>query len=125
MKYVNSGLVFVASMFIFSGMVEAKDENLYSGDSYLINESRYCADVYRKDKQAFSNNRMHIYFKDDSGDIIPKNHPVYLKVDFYKNDSRDSNVATVPCHGELYKRRSKHLKIETPLAALVTDDVGQ
>ncbi|UGA52709.1 MULTISPECIES: hypothetical protein [Dickeya] len=121
MKYVVE-LVFITSAFVLLDTAEARDKNLYSGDTYLINESGYCADVYRKDKQLFSNNQEHIYFKDDSGDVIPANHPVYLKVDFYKNDKRDSNVATVPCHGELYMKRNKHLKIDTPLSALSTDD---
>ncbi|MCI4002139.1 hypothetical protein E4659_09650 [Dickeya dianthicola] len=124
MKYVNVGVIFVTSMLLmFSVIVEAKDENLFPGRSYLINESNYCADVYRKDKKAFSDNRMVIHIKDDSGDFIPANHPIYLNVDFYKPDNRDSRDATVPCHGKLYKKRSKHLKIDAPLAAIGTDDV--
>ncbi|MCI4186511.1 hypothetical protein MRO89_11110 [Dickeya dianthicola] len=120
-KYVKAAAA-LTSVLLFSGIAEAKDENMYPGLSYLANASGYCADVYRKDGRAFSNNQMHIYIANVTGDYIPTNHPVYLDVDFYKDDKRDSNVATVPCHGELYKKRSKHLKIDLPLAALNTDD---
>ncbi|MCI4186510.1 hypothetical protein F6X50_01985 [Dickeya dianthicola] len=120
MKYVNGGVLCVTLILILSAVAEAKDENLYHSDTYVVNEGGYCADIYRKDGGNFSNNRKHIYIKDDSGDIVPKDHPVYLDIDFYIPDARDSRVATVPCHGDLFIQGKKHLKLNANLAAITS-----
>ncbi|NPE57214.1 hypothetical protein HLB25_20315 [Dickeya dadantii] len=120
MKYVNGGVLCVMSILLLSGMAEAKDENLYHGETYVINESLYCVDIYRKDGGNFSNNRKHIYLKDDSGDIVPKDHPVYLDIDFYAPDVHDSIVATVPCHGTFFGKGKKHLKLDGKMAGITS-----
>ncbi|MFC0142417.1 hypothetical protein ACFFJN_21025 [Erwinia mallotivora] len=119
----NTSVLFsLISIFTVSHSVQAQDNSTYTGKTYVINESGYCADLYRKDNNNFSNNKKHIYLKDDSGDTIPENHPSSVSVVFYKNNSRDSSDASVACHGELYKKGSKQIDVSGPTAAISTSD---
>jgi hypothetical protein len=116
-------LSLLVSVFTVSHSVKAAEDDTYDGKTYVVNESGYCADLYRKDGKNFSNGKKNIYLKDDSGDYIPENHPLLLNVIFYKNNARDSTDASVPCHGEFYKKGSKQIRVNVPIAAISTSDV--
>ncbi|WP_027712344.1 hypothetical protein [Dickeya chrysanthemi] len=126
MKYVNGGVLCVTSILLLSGMAEARDKNLYDGKTYVINESGYCAVVYRKDGGNLSGDFKggeslpRIYIKDDSGETVMGKHPVYVDVDFYVPDSKDGRIGNNPCRGDLYMKGKKHLKLDRPMVAITS-----
>ncbi|WKV51402.1 MULTISPECIES: hypothetical protein [Dickeya] len=126
MKYVYGGVLCVMSILIFSGVAEAKDENLYDGNTYVINESGYCAVVHRKDGGNLSGDFKggeslpRIYIKDDSGETVMGKHPVYVDVDFYVPDSKDGKIGNNPCRGDFYMKGKKHLKLDRPMVAITS-----
>ncbi|ATO32730.1 hypothetical protein [Dickeya dianthicola] len=126
MKYVNGGVLCVTSILLFSGMAEAKDKNLYDGNTYVINESGYCAVIYSKGGGNLSGdfkggeNLSRIYIKDDSGETVKGKHPVYVDIDFYVPDSKDGKIGNNPCRGNSYMKGKKHLKLDGPWATITS-----
>ncbi|MCO7262253.1 hypothetical protein [Dickeya zeae] len=126
MKYVNGGVLCVTSIILLSGMAVAKDKNIYDGNTYVINESGYCAVIYSKGGGNLSGdfkggeNLPRIYIKDDSGESVVGKHPVYVDIDFYVPDSKDGNIGNNPCRGDLYMKGKKHLKLDGPAVAITS-----
>ncbi|MEI7188415.1 hypothetical protein [Dickeya dianthicola] len=105
MQYVKE-VVFILSIpisILFSGMAEAADE-MYPKDTLLYNSSDYCVSIYRGDGQAFSDGKKNIYIGVARSGLIPKKHPIYVKVDFYERDGKDKNDSN-SCHGKFHEKR--------------------
>ncbi|MEI7257028.1 hypothetical protein [Dickeya dadantii] len=110
MKYVKE-VVFILSIpisILFSGMAEAAEMYPnYPNETLLYNSSDYCVSIYRDDGQAFSDGKKNIYIGVARSGLIPKNHPIYVKVDFYESDVKDKHDSN-SCHGKFHEKR-RHL----------------
>ncbi|WP_159077863.1 hypothetical protein [Dickeya dadantii] len=117
MKYVKE-VVFILAIpvsILFSGMAEAAISLVYPNRTLIDNSSGYCADVYRGDGRVFSDNKKNIYIKAGGEGFVPKNHPAFVKVDFYEKDNRDKYDST-SCHGKFYKHKHDLLNVSLLLA---------
>ncbi|MGM3189460.1 hypothetical protein ACS25B_00650 [Dickeya dadantii subsp. dieffenbachiae] len=117
MKYVKEAVfILLIPIFIFSGMADSATI-LYPHETLLYNASDYCVSIYRDDGQAFSNGKRNVYIGVARGGLIPKNHPIYVKIDFYESE-RDDRYDSNSCHGKFHEKRDGRFSVNYKFGAI-------